>query len=362
MVKNPLSPRAASALVLLLMFATGCVGATPPPGTAAPFNSAQAKNHQAAWAKHLGTTVEEKNSLGMAMVLLPPGEFQMGSSPAQVAAALEWLKQIRAAPGENRRLSDEEALRHRVVLTRPFRVGRTEVTIGQFRQFVAASRYVTETELFGGGNSSKVVELDPKKRSASWREPGYKVTDDFPVTQVTWNDMIAFTNWLNERERRPVGYRRNEQGSWIRIAGASGYRLPTEAEWEYACRAGTTTHYSFGDDVGELDHYAWYNRTAETKGQTGARPVATRRPNPFGLFDMHGNVWERCQDYYDAAAYAHSRLEDPEGPATGVNRIARGGGWHYFDLHARSAYRNNYSPIFRTGNAGFRVVCGISAR
>jgi len=322
----------------------------------------QARNHQAAWAKHLGTTVEAKNSLGMAMILLPPGEFQMGSSPEQVAFALEWLKRIRSAPAENRRLSDEEALQHRVVLTQPFRIGRTEVTVGQFRQFVEATRYVTETERFGGGNSSKAVELDSKKKSANWREPGYKVTDEFPLSQITWNDMIAFTNWLSERERQTVCYRRNEQGGWIRLSGANGYRLPTEAEWEYACRAGTTTHYSFGDDVRELDHFAWYNRTAETREQKGARAVASKRPNPFGLYDMHGNVWERCQDFYRPQAYAQSALEDPEGPATGMNRIARGGGWHYLDLHARSAYRNNYSPIFRTGNAGFRVVCGISSR
>ena len=98
--------------------------------------------------------------------------------------------------------------------------------------------------------------------------------------------------------------------------------MPTEAEWEYASRAGTTTQFSFGDEVRDLDDYAWFNRTAETKTVTGARPVGTKRPNPFGLYDMHGNVWERCQDFFDPQAYRKSRVEDPEGPPQGKNHMA----------------------------------------
>ena len=346
--------------ILLWCPTAGVTLAVEPPTAVAPFTGEQAKAHQEAWAKHLGVPVERKNSLGAALALIPPGEFSMGSTPEQIEAALDLLKTVpRAAPGEAERIQNEEHPQHRVVLTRPFRLGRTEVTVGEFRHFVETSKYVTETERFGGGNSSKVAETDPVKRKALWNSPGYKVTDESPVTQLTWNDMIAFCNWLSEHEKRDRCYELNEQKVWARVPNANGYRLPTEAEWEYSCRAGTTMQYSFGDNVAELDDYAWFNRTAEKGKDIGARPVASKRPNPFGLHDMHGNAWERCQDYHAVDWYAKSPHEDPQGPATGVNRIVRGAGWHYFDLHCRSAYRNNYSPISRTGNTGFRVVCGL---
>lgn len=329
----------------------------PPPRAVAPFDTEQARAHQAAWAQHLGHAVEDDNSLKMTLVLIPAGEFRMGSSPEQVEQALKQLDTVpRKAPGEAARIRDEETPQHRVVLTRPFRIGRTETTIEQYRRFVEATNYVTETERFGGGNSSKTAETDPQKKEAVWRSPGYPVTEDCPVTQITWADMVEFCNWLSAKEGRRSCYRRDDRQAWVRVAGADGYRMPTEAEWEFACRAGTSTHYSFGDAVQDLDDHAWFNRTAEQGNRIGARPVATKRPNSFGLFDMHGNAWERCQDFFDPAWYRKSPVNDPEGPATGTNRIVRGGGWHYFDLHARSAYRNNYSPTSRTGNTGFRVV------
>jgi formylglycine-generating enzyme required for sulfatase activity len=334
----------------------GATIAAPPPAVA-PFPAEQARQHQEAWARHLGTSVETTNLLGMTLVLIPPGEFRMGSSADQTAAALEQLRTVpRVASGEADRIRNEEQPQHRVVLTRPIRIGRTEVTLGQFRRFVDDAKYATETERFGGGNSAKIDEADPNKRGAIWNAPGYPVTDDSPVTQITWGDMTAFCNWLSRREGRRVCYEQAGNRDARQVAGADGYRLPTEAEWEFACRAGTTTHYSFGDDVAQLDHYAWFNRTAEVGREFGARPVATKRPNPFGLYDMHGNAWERCQDFHAADAYAISAVEDPPGPPSGVRRIARGGGWHYFDLHCRSAYRNNYAPDGRTANIGFRVV------
>lgn len=343
-----------------LFVGDACAAESAPPPAVAPFTADQAKAHQATWAEHLATSVERQNSLDMTVVLIPPGEFIMGSSSEQVEFTLHWLTTIpRSAPGEADRIRNEEQPQHRVVLTRAIRIGRTEVTVGQYRRFVTATSYVTETELFGGGNSSKLSETDPTKRTALWHSPGYKVTDQSPVTQITWNDMIAFCNWLSEHEHREHCFRQNDRGVWVRVANANGYRLPTEAEWEFACRAGTTTHYSFGDKVAALDDYAWFNRTAEKGNEIGARPVATKRPNPFGLYDMHGNVWERCQDFHNPTWYGKSPLEDPQGPETGSHRMVRGAGWHYFDLHCRSAYRNNYSPTSRTGNTGFRVVCGI---
>jgi formylglycine-generating enzyme len=331
-----------------------CVAA--PPAAVAPFSAEQARAHQEVWARHLNAAVQTTNSLGMTLVLVPPGEFAMGSSPKQAAVALEILKSVpRVAPGEADRIRNEEQPQHRVVVTRPLRIGRTEVTLGQFRRFVDDTKYVTETERFGGGDSAKTDETDPRKRGAIWSAPGYPVTDASPVTQITYGDMTAFCNWLSAKEGRRACYEPAD-GDPRPVSGADGYRLPTEAEWEFACRAGTTTHYSFGDDVGDLDDYAWFNRTAEVGRDFGARPVATKRPNPFGLYDMHGNAWERCQDFHAVDAYAKSAIEDPAGPSTGIRRIARGGGWHYFDIHCRSAYRNNYSPVGRTAGTGFRVV------
>ena len=343
-----LGPRVVAACLVL---AGSALAADPPPPRAvAPFDAQAAREHQSAWARHLGVSVEQTNSQGQRLVLIPPGEFRMGSDPEQAAFAVAWLERIpRAAPGEAERIQNEEQPQHRVVLTRPFWLGQTEVTIGQFRRFVEATNYVTQTERFGGGNSKRTDETDPVKAKSLWHAPGYPVTDDVPVTQITFHDMTAYCQWLTERESSPAA------ASGARQAGGR-YRLPTEAEWEYACRAGTTTHYSFGDDVKRLDDYAWFNRTAEVGGTIGARPVAMKRPNPFGLYDMHGNAWERCQDFFDPRAYQAAALENPSGPATGSNRMVRGGGWHYFDLHCRSAYRNNYSPLARTGNAGFRVV------
>ncbi|MBL9210981.1 MAG: formylglycine-generating enzyme family protein, partial [Opitutaceae bacterium] len=313
-------------------------GGTTPPRAVSPFDANQAQVHQQAWARYVGGPVQETNSIGLALVLIPAGEFDMGSTPEQVAFALEWLKTVpRPAPGEDRRIREQEAPQHRVVLTRPYRIGRTEITVGHYRQFVAATHYVTEVERFGGGNSGKTDESDPRKKNVLWHSPGYPTTDQSPVTQLTWNDMIAFCNWLNAKEGRAACYQRDDHGGWRRVPEARGYRMPTEAEWEFACRAGTTTHFSFGDDVRALDDHAWFNRTAETKTERGTRPVATKRPNPFGLFDLHGNAWERCEDFFNPDGYGAGPREDPVGPATGTNRMVRGGGWHYFDLHARSA-------------------------
>jgi len=345
--------------ILVVIWQTWSLGAciAAPPPAVAPFSAEQAQVHQEAWARHLGTAVKTTNTLGMTLVLIPPGEFAMGSSPEQAAGALEQLRTVpRAAPGEADRIRREEQPQHRVALTHPMRIGRTEVTVGQFRKFVEDAKYVTETERFGGGNSAKTDETDPQKRGAIWSVPGYPVADESPVTQITYGDMAAFCNWLSAREGRRECYQPADDGAWRPVFGADGYRLPTEAEWEFACRAGTTTHYSFGDDVADLDDYAWFNRTAEVGGKIGARPVATKRPNPFGLYDMHGNAWELCQDFHAVDAYAKSTVEDPQGPPSGSRRIARGGGWHYFDLHCRSAYRNNYAPQGRTANIGFRLV------
>ncbi len=231
----------------------------------------------------------------------------------------------------------------------------TEVTIGQFRKFVEATKYVTEAEQYGFGDSAEKVLSDKvpaKSRGLNWKSPGYAVTDDSPVAQVTWNDACAYCAWLSEQEQRSPWYRPDGKGGWLIAAHANGYRLPTEAEWEYACRAGTTTQYSFGDDYAELEQFGWYNKNAGRKAQ----PVALKLPNPFGLFDMHGNLQEWCQDFYDEKWYEKPQPNDPKGPSSGSNRVIRGGYWTTTRPSCRSAYRHRFTPSSRYYIYGFRAV------
>jgi formylglycine-generating enzyme len=318
---------------------TTVVGVADPPRAVAPFDAAQARAHQEAWAKQVGTTVELTNRLGMKLILIPPGEFLMGSTSdgveRAVAAAIE-----QKVFGPDQRKIPTEAPQHRVVLTKPFRLSATEVTVGQFRRFVASAGYKTETERLGGGNTHKRTSLtdyihDP---ALSFEAPGYPVTDESPAMQITWNDAVAFCQWLG-REENAV------------------YRLPTEAEWEFACRAGTTTEFSYGDDLDVLHDYGWFGN--ESKGR--AAPVGTKRPNPFGLYDMHGNAREWCADWYGATWYKKSPTEDPTGPATGTTRVLRGGKWLNKPTFLRSAYRFDMWPTYRSQYFGFRVACEVAA-
>jgi formylglycine-generating enzyme required for sulfatase activity len=165
-----------------------------------------------------------------------------------------------------------------------------------------------------------------------------------PVEQVSWDDANAFCTRLTQTEfvagRLPIGY---------------VYRLPTEAEFEYVCRSGTTTRYSHGDDpdYSKLGDYAWY--AANSEGTS--HPVGQKKPNLWGLHDVHGNVWEWCLDWYQDR-YPGGSVEKPTGPSTGASRVFRGGGWDYNAASCRSAYRNNVSPARRSAYNGFRLVLG----
>jgi formylglycine-generating enzyme required for sulfatase activity len=160
--------------------------------------------------------------------------------------------------------------------------------------------------------------------------------DDRPVENVSWEDAQQFIQKLNERE------------------GKEACRLPTEAEWEYAARAGTTTLYSFDDKKSQLSDYAWYG------GNSGSatHPVGEKKPNRWGLYDMHGNVCEWVQDWYDS--YTAEAVRDPIGPTTGALRVFRGGGWYSPALYARSASRNGFHPGYRYGVLGFRCLSSAS--
>jgi formylglycine-generating enzyme required for sulfatase activity len=264
------------------------------------------------------------NRLGMTMFLIPPGEFTMGSPPEDADA---W--------------SDERP-QHRVSLTLPFYLAECEVTNRQFRAFVESTGYKTEAERNGlGGHiydaSIKNLARDPK---LTFRTPSYgrPAGDDEPVVQVTWNDAKAFCDWLAKFEGQQ-------------------YRLPSEAEWEYACRAGTTTRWSTGKDPATLEDAAW------TIGNAGARlhPVGKKKPNAWGLRDMHGNAWEWCDDWF--GGYPAEHLTDPRGLARGDKKALRGGSWDYDTVSRTSSASRLPDPPDRPHfTHGFRVAMGPTTR
>jgi formylglycine-generating enzyme required for sulfatase activity len=183
-------------------------------------------------------------------------------------------------------------------------------------------------------------------RAVMGNNPSYFTGDNLPVETVSWYDAIAYCNALSRREGLTPAYTRSgDTVTWNR--GANGYRLPTEAEWEYACRAGTTTPYYTGSSV---DNAGWYRDNSE--GTT--HPVGQKQANAWGLYDMHGNVWEWCWDWY--GSYANGPQTDPQGALAGADRVLRGGSWIIFGQYLRSADRFNYYPSRGDGYLGFRLV------
>jgi len=293
-------------------------------------------------AKPVGDPIE--NSIGMVLVPIPAGEFYMGSrlSAADVAKRFE-------VPAQ---LFEDEHPRHRVTLTKPFHLGATEVTIGQFRQFVLAESYRTEAETdgkggFGFNTATGKIEQNPKY---NWKNSGFAQTDDHPAVNVSWNDAQAFCRWLSAKE-------------------GVAYRLPTEAEWEYACRAGSTTIYHNGDDLeGLVSVGNVLDVSAKTKlteypdlpylrvndGYAFTAPVGGFRANPWGLYDLHGNVIEWCQDWY--GEYPADDVTDPVGPGAGSFRMQRGGSWDRSVWFCCSAFRGGDTPSDRGNYLGFRVL------
>lgn len=273
----------------------------PPPLAVAPFDPEQAKSRQAAWSRHLGQPVEVTNSIGMKLILIPPGEFMMGSPVS-----------------EANRSSDETP--HRVRINKPYYLGVWEVTHGEYE---------------------RVMGTKPSRFKTVSRQD----TNRFPVEQVSWEDAVEFC--------RKLSALLPEQSS------GRVYRLPTEAEWEYACRAGTTTPFHFGSELngGEANCDGNHPYGTGTKGPYLARPttVGSYGANSFGLCDMHGNVWEWCSDWY--GDYAVTSVDDPQGPAVGSGRVVRGGSWHDSTGYCRAAARDRSTPGSRSDPLGFRVAC-----
>jgi len=258
------------------------------------------------------------NSLGMKFVFIRPGTFLMGSSEDE--------------PG---RLYDEE--KHRVTIGKGYYQQTTEVTIGQFRKFVRASGYKTEGETIGGCWVSTKGGAWKKKKESTWSNPGsWKTaeshqTDRYPVTCVSWNDAQTFIRWLSRKEGMTYG-------------------LPTEAEWEYAGRAGKNTPFAFGRCLStDQGNYGGIGLLF-----ADCRDVYRIAPNPWGLFDMHGNVSEWCQDWY--GGYPSRPVTDPKGPSFGTNRVMRGGHWSAKAHGCRSARRGRFRPDSASDAIGFRLV------
>ena len=244
---------------------------------------------------------------------------------------------------------------HRVRISHDLLVGQFEVKVGEFRQFVEATGYRTEAERDGTGGWGYEAETGKcvgRRVKFSWREVGFVQTDDHPVVNVTFSDAVAFCNWLSKMEGKR-------------------YRLPSEAEWEYVCRAGTNYRYYHGDDPKELPRYAYLvnvpgkdafaNIQDQVRfikpGESLTAKVGSRLPNAWGFYDTLGNVWEWTNDWQDDEYYAQSPSVDPLGPGDGTARARRGGGWNSFPMYVRAAFRNLDRPETRCANFGFRVVC-----
>jgi len=254
------------------------------------------------------------NSIGIKLVRIEAGEFLMGTTKHHVEQLM------RLYPDSPRELFDDEQPAHLVRLSKAFCLGIHEVTQGQYQAVM-------------GDNPSQ-----------------FKGSDDLPVEKVSWLDAVKFCIKLSEREQQTPFYRTN--GTEVTPVGGDGYRLPTEAEWEYACRAKNTTLYSFGNDAGKLDEHAWTVGNSESK----TRPVGLKLPNAWGLYDMLGNVWEWCADGYDAKYYASSPSAGPPGAPRTPFRVFRGGSWSNVPRGCRLSRRGGHLPAGRQNYLGFRVA------
>jgi formylglycine-generating enzyme required for sulfatase activity len=240
-------------------------------------------------------SVDLNSTVAMDMLWVPSGTFTMGSPTTE------------AGRGTN---EDE----HNVTLTKGFYLGKYEVTQAQYEAVMT-------------GNSNQLSAAP-----SEWPN-----NPNRPVEKVSWDDAQIFLTRLNAAEqaagRLPAGW---------------SYVLPTESQWEYACRAGTTTAYSWGNSI------ATSNANYSNSGISQTRDVGQYAANPWGFFDMHGNVWEWTADWHQAA-YPAGTVTDPTGPASGSRRVERGGSWHPTGTHLRSAERHNATPGTRNTNLGFRV-------
>lgn len=309
------------------LITTACLLACMPCGSA----FAQPSSHPAP-----SLSLDGGDKVMIRLALIPAGKFKMGSPETEI--------------GHRK----NETL-HEVTISKPFYMSLTHITVGQFEAFAKANQYQTEAEIADSSEGFEISngKLTTKKiRGVSWRNVGFDQGLDHPVVYVSWNDACAYCAWLSTKTGKTA-------------------RLPTEAEWEYACRAGTNSAWPWGDlaDAGE----GWANCADQSlksrlpkvgnaiqffnwaDGFAFTAPVGRFKPNAFGLYDMIGNAAHWCQDRY--GDYGTAAVTDPTGTDVGLRRIIRGGSWNNFvPLNCRSAARCNFPPNFRNERYGFRIV------
>jgi len=272
--------------------------------------------------------IEEKPVISIPAVV-KKGEFRDKLKDGTDAPATVWLPKGKFKMGSNQ--EDREKPIHEVTIDYELAVGKYPATMGEFKKFVQATGYKTEAEM-GDGAYVRIGDSWSKKADANWKNPYFTQTDSHPVVCVSWNDAREYCEWLSEQTGQV-------------------YRLLSEAEWEYACRAGSTGKYCFGDDVHQLQNYAWFDGNSGEK----THPVGQKKPNAFGLYDMHGNVWEWCEDVWH---------ENYNGAPTDGNawivggepkyHLLRGGSWYSDDNYLRCAHRNWSDSTYRNNNGGLR--------
>jgi sulfatase modifying factor 1 len=308
-----------------------------------PFDANTARTYQKAYADEHRLPLEWTNDLGMTFVLIPPGTFRIGSSDDE--------------PGRNGGGYIETPCQ--ITLTRPFYLCKHETTVGQFRRFVKETRHVTDIEKNGGGNAHDANAVWEHRKGTTWLKPGYagpfELKDEHPVVHVSHTDSLAFCAWLQKHTKPVKGV----------------YGLPTEAQWEWACRAGSGTRYWWGaeeDSTGKVAnvgdrslkrvHPAWPRTVMPMDdGYAFLAPVGSYRANSFGLHDMLGNVWEFCSTHY--GPYPKGSATDPGDLDLKRGFAVRGGGWSNTAGDVRSATRNADPPHFGHSNLGFRVASQV---
>jgi formylglycine-generating enzyme required for sulfatase activity len=308
----------------------------------APFGADQAKRYQQDWARYLKVPVEYTNSIGMKFVLIPPGEFQMGSTPEEIDAAMVGVRAIYPEHNEWYDIVASEKPRHKVILTQPIFLGRYEVTQGEYQTVM-------------GSNPSK-----PDPRIAE----GIKGLDTtrYPVDQVSWLDAAEFCAKLCRLESLKPTYFRTEYAA--KPLEGTGYRLPTEALWEFACRAGTVTRFWTGESEADLEQSEWHWSNSGNRSHA----VGELQANPFGLYDMHGNVREWIADRWNPeyyAEFAQTEAIDPTGASnTGLPddnwRVLRGASADNPATWCRSAMRGT-TTIGVKGSIGLRITLPVEA-
>ena len=314
--------------VVEMIFASALEQATPQESTVTEESQTprqQATPEQQAAAERLGIPVMETNSIGMNLVLIPAGVFSMGSRESAEETAKVFG--VKSALNFN-----NEHPQHQVRLTESFYMSSCEVTQEQYQRLMPLHR----------------LRL-PRKEGGDILEAWEETPDVGPVrvfvhsqsqhpVETTWDKAVKFCVKLTEQAEE--------------VQAGRTYRLPTEAEWEYACRAGSTTRYSFGDGPAQLSDHAWFDENSSK----ATHPVGEKLPNAWGLHDMHGNVWEWCADWYFSTYYERSPTDNPTGPPNGPFHVCRGGAYHLGAEFCRSARRCPGFPPTRVKRMGFRVV------